>query len=141
MIPRTDTRAHLRRGFSLIELTLSVTMIFVLYSICYPHGRAAVDLARDRTVEQRLEACRGALARHLLDHDGRSPSSADELRRYLIANPGDDPLTWTGARGRGRIVYTPEQGLFLIDAAGARVEPPPIPDVDRGTVLSTEWLP
>jgi general secretion pathway protein G len=86
-------RTRRRRGFTLIELMVVMSIIALLLSIALPRYIHAVDRAREATLKQSLAVMRDAIDKFYADQ-GRYPNDATELERlrYLRAVPVD-PMT------------------------------------------------
>lgn len=82
-----------RRGFTLIELIVVMTIVALLVTIAVPRYFAHLDRSKEAVLRADLAVMRDAIDKFLGDQ-GRFPDSLDELaqRRYLRAVPVD-PLT------------------------------------------------
>ena len=82
-----------KRGFTLVELMVVLTIIGLLLSIVVPNYMGKVRRAEEAVLKENLTLMRDALDKHYADA-GRYPGSLDELvsKRYLRTIPRD-PLT------------------------------------------------
>jgi general secretion pathway protein G len=82
-----------RRGFTLMELLVVMTIIGGLLALAAPRYLHRVDLAKETVLRSDLAAMRDAVDKFFAD-TGRYPASLDELvaRRYLRRIP-PDPIT------------------------------------------------
>lgn len=89
----------MKKGFTLVELMVVLTIIALLLSVVVPDYVGRVRHAEEAVLKENLSVMRDALDKHYADA-GRYPASLDELvaKRYLRAIP-NDPLTqaanWT----------------------------------------------
>lgn len=90
MSKTTDSK---RRGFTLIELMVVLTVIGLLLAIVVPDYVGRVRRAEEAVLQENLTLMRDALDKHFADV-GRYPASLEELvsKKYLRAIP-KDPLT------------------------------------------------
>jgi general secretion pathway protein G len=86
-----------RRGFTLVELMVVMTVIALLISVVVPNYMGKMRRAEEAVLQQNLAIMRDALDKHYADA-GKYPTSLDELvtKRYLRSIP-KDPLTQTAA--------------------------------------------
>ena len=82
-----------RRGFTLIELIVVMTIVALLVTIATPRYFAHLDRSKEAVLRADLAVMREAIDKFLGDH-GHYPTSLQELarRRYIRAVPVD-PLT------------------------------------------------
>jgi general secretion pathway protein G len=82
-----------RRGFTLVELMVVLTIIGLLLSIVVPSYMGRAHRAEEAVLQQNLALMRDALDKHFADA-GKYPRTLDELvtKRYLRSIP-KDPLT------------------------------------------------
>ena len=89
-----------RRGFTLIELMVVLSIVALLLTIALPRYLSSVDRAREATLKQSLAVVRDAIDKFHADQ-GRYPNDLGELerQRYLRAVPvdpmTDSAATWT----------------------------------------------
>ena len=82
-----------RKGFTLIELMVVLTIVALLLSLVAPNYVGQVKHAEEATLKENLTLMRDALDKHYADA-GRYPATLEELvaKRYLRGIP-PDPLT------------------------------------------------
>lgn len=91
--------AGIRRGFTLIEMMVVLTLIAMLLTLAIPRYFAALDNGRQSVQRQNVATIRDAIDKFYGDQ-GKYPDSLDELvaKRYLRQLPVD-PVTessnWT----------------------------------------------
>ena len=90
---------HQKRGFTLIELMVVMSIIALLISIAVPRYFHSIDNAKEATLKQSLSVMREAIDKFYGDNQ-RYPATIDELvtKKYLRAVPPDpitgDASTW-----------------------------------------------
>jgi len=86
-----------KKGFTLIELMVVLTIVALLLSLVVPDYVGRVRHAEEAVLKENLVLMRDALDKHYADA-GRYPQKLEELvaRRYLRAIP-PDPLTGTAS--------------------------------------------
>ncbi|OYQ43393.1 type II secretion system protein G [Rhodoferax sp. TH121] len=86
-------RNPLRRGFTIIELLVVMTVLAVLASLVVPRYMDKVDTARETVLKQDLQGLRTAIDQFYRDQS-RYPESLEELvsKRYIRSIPVD-PIT------------------------------------------------
>jgi general secretion pathway protein G len=89
----TLAKANVRRGFTLIELIVVMSIVALLVSIAAPRYFRSVERAKENALQTSLNVMRDALDQFAADK-GRYPDSLPELveKRYLRSVP-TDPLT------------------------------------------------
>lgn len=87
---RPARHTRLRRGFTLMELIVVMTVIALLLSLALPRYLDALDRGKDKVLERNLGLLREAIDQHYGDR-GRYPDRLEDLveRRYLRAVPLD----------------------------------------------------
>lgn len=82
--------AHIRAGFTLIELMVVMAIIAMLLTLAMPRYFHSVERSREAVLKHDLRSMREAIDQFLADR-GRYPASLEELaeRRYLRAVPVD----------------------------------------------------
>ena len=82
-----------KKGFTLVELMVVLTVIALLLSVVVPDYIGRVRRAEEAVLQENLTLMRDALDKHYADA-GRYPGSLEELvsKRYLRAIP-KDPFT------------------------------------------------
>jgi general secretion pathway protein G len=86
-----------RRGFTLIELMVVLTIVGLLLSIAVPRYFHSVQRSKENVLRANLVTTRDALDKYVGDN-GRYPDTLDQLvdRRYLRSVPYD-PITDSNA--------------------------------------------
>lgn len=104
-------RLQARRGFTLIELMIVITIILILVSIAAPMYRRTIQRAKESVLRENLYVLRSSIEQFTLDKQ-RAPQSLDELisAGYLRELPKDI----TGRSDTWRVDYedvllSPEQ--------------------------------
>ena len=88
-----------KRGFTLVELMVVLTVIALLLSVVVPDYVGRMKRAEEAVLQENLALMRDALDKHYADA-GRYPGSIQELvsKRYLRSIPADpftrSPATW-----------------------------------------------
>jgi general secretion pathway protein G len=83
----------MKRGFTLIETLIVITLIGILLGIIVPEYRRSVTRAREAVLKEDLFVLRDAINKHFFDKKGY-PASLEDLvsARYIHAVPVD-PIT------------------------------------------------
>lgn len=91
MVRRVTSRQF--RGFTLIELMVTLTIIALLLSIVAPRYFSSVSRAQETTLKQNLALLRDAIDKYYADN-GQYPSALQDLvqKHYIRAVP-EDPIT------------------------------------------------
>src|SRR5205085_7909120 len=86
-----------KRGFTLVELMVVLTVIALLLSVVVPDYIGRMKRAEEAVLQENLALMRDALDKHYADA-GQYPKSLDELvsKRYLRSIP-KDPFTQSSA--------------------------------------------
>jgi general secretion pathway protein G len=86
-----------RRGFTLVELMVVMTIIALLISVVVPDYMGKMRRAEEAVLQENLMLMRDSLDKHYAD-TGRYPTSLEELvaKHYLRAIP-KDPFTQSAA--------------------------------------------
>jgi general secretion pathway protein G len=86
---------HRDSGFTLIELMIVITIIFILLGMALPRYEKSVLRAREATLRQDLSVLRQAIDNYTLDKEA-APQSLEDLQQagYLRSIPVD-PMTQT----------------------------------------------
>lgn len=92
-LSETFHHSPLRRGFTIIELLVVMTVLAVLASLVVPRYMDKVDTARETVLKQDLQGLRTAIDQFYRDQS-RYPESLEELvsKRYIRSIPVD-PIT------------------------------------------------
>ena len=82
-----------QRGFSLLELMISMFILIILISVAVPTYQRAVQHARETVLHENLWQMRRAIDQYTADK-GKMPKSVDDLvsAKYLNEKPVD-PIT------------------------------------------------
>jgi general secretion pathway protein G len=103
------------RGFSLLELMISMFILIILLSVAFPVYQRTVQHARETVLKENLWQMRREIDRFAADK-GKLPRSIDELveGKYLREKP-IDPITekdeWNEIQGEDPLSSDGEQGL------------------------------
>jgi general secretion pathway protein G len=103
------------KGFSLLELMISMFIIIILLSVALPTYQRSVQNAREIVLKENLFQIRRAIDQYSADK-GKPPQSVDELitGEYLREKP-IDPITekaeWSEIMGESESSPDEEQGL------------------------------
>lgn len=105
-----------RKGFTLIELMVVMTIVALLIAVAVPRYFHSVDKARESTLRHDLNVMREAIDKFYGDHE-RYPASLEELvsLHYLRAVP-PDPIT--GSRETW-VLIAPEVNVNGVEAGSA----------------------
>lgn len=114
--PKTEAqRPKSQKGFSLLELMISMFILIILISVALPTYRYTVQHARETVLRENLHQMRKAIDQYVADK-GKYPQSVDDLveQKYLRDRPvdpvndnsteweqvmGDDPNNPEGGQG------------------------------------------
>ncbi len=103
------------KGFSLLELMISMFIIIILISVALPTYQRAVQTARENVLAENLWQMRRSIDQYAADK-GKLPQSIDDLvsEKYLREKP-IDPITdksdWTAITGEDTNSSEGGQGL------------------------------
>jgi len=109
-----------KRGFTLVELMVVLTIIALLLSLVVPSYVGRVKRAEEAVLKENLHLLRDALDKHYADA-GIYPKTLEELvaKRYLRAIPRD-PLTQSAATWVAVPPADPQKGGVYDVRSGAR---------------------
>jgi general secretion pathway protein G len=106
-------RKNRRRGFTLIELMIVISIILILVSVALPAYNQSILRARESVLKQNLFTLRSVISQYTLDKQ-KAPQSLDDLvsAGYLKQLP-KDPITggtdWVVDQEEGTIISLDEQ--------------------------------
>ena len=132
LAPNSPSAAPPRRGplagFTLIEMLIVITIIFILIGMAAGRYERSVLRAREATLKQDLFVMRQAIQQYTLDKQA-APNSLDDLvqAKYIQQIP-TDPITRTKAwhADMEDVLLTPEQtgtGLTDVHSTSETVSP------------------
>lgn len=109
----------MKKGFTLLELLTTLTLIVIIVSIVFTNSQRFVDRARDTRVKKQLDAVRNALEVYKLNHQGNPPAALaalypDYLTRF--------DLSWEGCYAQGILEYDQETGMIRLKMEHGRPE-------------------
>lgn len=125
---RTNRRSRKTTGFTLIELMIVISIIFILISIAVPAYQRSVQRAREAVLHTDLQTMRSAIDHFTMDKQA-APQSLEDLvsAKYLREVP-TDPITsakdWVPEFED--VVLSPDQsgtGMTNVHSASATVSP------------------
>ena len=103
MIGKINRALRNRKGFTLVELMVVVTIIGILTAIAVPVYNSVTERANQAAVEANLRTIDGAIMMYQANNlDATAPAVADLEGTYLQAWPtGPDDVVYTIAGARG----------------------------------------
>ena len=110
-----NLKSKIERGFTLLELMITMFVIIILLSVALPTYQRSVQQARENVLKQNLDTMRRAIDRYGADK-GKLPQTIDDLvtGEYLRERP-IDPITektdWNEITGDDVNSTKNEQGL------------------------------
>lgn len=110
-----NRKSPMERGFTLLELMITMFIIIILLSVALPTYQKSVQQARETVLKENLFQIRRAIDQYTADK-GKLPQSLDDLVKseYLREKP-IDPVTekaeWTEITGEDTNSNEAEQGL------------------------------
>ncbi|HEY9072206.1 MAG TPA: prepilin-type N-terminal cleavage/methylation domain-containing protein [Candidatus Ozemobacteraceae bacterium] len=113
----------MRRGFTLIELIIVISILGLLVGITARRNNIAFDRSRDAAVMLQLDHLRTAVHQYALATGGRFPDTLEALSPTYLPKPVQ---TWKGSRASGRIAYDAVTGrVSLANEPGTAPEQTP----------------
>jgi general secretion pathway protein G len=115
VIKKSKLKMQNCKGFSLLELMISMFIIIILLSVALPTYQRSVQHARETVLKENLFQIRRAIDQYAADK-GKPPQSLDDLisGEYLREKP-IDPITekaeWSEIMGESESSTDEEQGL------------------------------
>ncbi len=110
-----NPKSKIERGFTLLEMMITMFIIIILLSVALPTYQRSVQQARENVLKQNLDTMRRAIQQYGADK-GKLPQSIDDLvtNQYLSERP-IDPVTektdWSEITGDDINSSKGEQGL------------------------------
>jgi len=88
-----DARRAQRSGFTIIELAIVMTVIFIICAIAVPAYRHVVQQAKEQTLKDDLRTMRKSIDQYTADKQ-KAPHDLSDLvsERYMSSIP-EDPIT------------------------------------------------
>jgi general secretion pathway protein G len=107
-----------RRGFTLIEIVVVITVIAILATLVAPNVFRHVDTAQDATARAQIEMLGAALDAYRLDN-GRYPTTQQGLGA-LRTSPAADPAprNWRGPYLRREVPLDPWSNAYVYRSPG-----------------------
>ncbi len=112
-------RTKNRRGFTLIELMIVISMMMILIAIAIPAYRASIVRAKEGVLKQNLFTLRSLISQYTLDKQ-KAPEALDDLVSggYIKQIPAD-PMTaqadWTVEQEDDTLMSPDEQSGGIDD--------------------------
>lgn len=109
-----------RRGFTLIEVMVVITVIAIMATLVAPNVFQHVGTAKDATARAQIEMLGAALDAYRLDN-GRYPTTQQGLVALVSAPPAEPrPRNWTGPYLRKDLPLDPWDNAYLYESPGQR---------------------
>jgi general secretion pathway protein G len=110
-----NSRLHIQKGFSLLELMITMFIMIILLSVAVPTYQRSVRNAREIVLQENLFQLRRAIDQYSGDK-GKLPASIDALieAKYLRERPVDpisETTEWNEVMGEDPNSSEGEQGL------------------------------
>ncbi len=111
-------RSYESKGFSLLELMISMFILIILLSVAIPTYNRSVQQARQTVLSENLWQMRRAIDQYRADK-GKLPPSIEELvqTEYLRETPMDptsDKAEWDEIKGEDSLSPDGEEGLVNV---------------------------
>ena len=110
-----NPESKIERGFTLLELMITMFIIIILLSVALPTYQKSIQHARENVLKQNLDTMRHAIQQYDVDK-GKLPQSIDDLvtAEYLSEKPVDpisEKTDWKEITGDDINSTKGEQGL------------------------------
>lgn len=99
-----------RKGFTLIELIVVVTIIGILLLIAVPRFTSMSDAANRRTFEANHRIVASAIGMYIAENNGAKPNAGNKLDKYLT--------TATSGAGFAALNNNPDGATYVVAANG-----------------------
>ena len=109
-----------RRGFTLIEMLIVLSIIGVVITMVGTRNTVVIDRSRDAALMIQCQNYRNAIHQFVLETTGRFPETLMELVPRQMPKMTDE---WIGSKARGKIFYDKATGrINLYNQAGSALE-------------------
>jgi prepilin-type N-terminal cleavage/methylation domain-containing protein len=110
---------RLKKGFTLIEMLVIVSIIGILVSIAGFNNSRVLRNSRDAALKLEINELRTAIYRYSLNNGGSFPGRLEDMAGNEVRQV---PSRWSAANADGRYHYDAEKGsLFLYDESGEKL--------------------